>query len=520
MRTRSQRNTNTSIRLRTRSQGVRKSGQLDDVGDAIISNGVPSSLQGSMRTRSRDTSVAIDAAKLSGQVRKRDAAEKNDNARDPPRRQPVRKAVLDKQPEPTAMFRHHLLLEPTLAREAKKRRQRERERLLARTNDPSRFHTTEDEGTNPETKTGQVPSKYDSKNFILQEFQPEIKGLRKRSSAMADLKEEVSSIIASATKAPMRKMSAMTPVHERSLRVATFRRSQEEVLPEGAVELMAQADMARRKKKKKTICKKSLNSHSSHTSTGVGSPWVTPPRKSPYDCELEMEVKGSNSAQVLDRLPEVHRSTTVRNENCFRMESTRNGSAAAIAFPSMRNLSAYSERAINVMLRRRLFVVDFLLSANDISSIYAGIVVVNDLYQGEDFPPYLARLVLNTEAMGIILLTQRLMEDFAKPRILGGLSSSGLGARLLVKRMIDRLTLSLMGDMVLMPEQMLGVGLAFPESLEVLSMLRKIVDEVRQVFLLLSEKVLALGADYSVLVPISVAPQFVVDKRRKSNTFH
>lgn len=507
MRTRSQTDKETSSRSRTRSQALEKSREKECPKKELEACVAASLVRRSKRTHGREvahsrdgggvqvkSSGDADDAKSSARIVKQDAIDsQHDDTKSPPRRHSVRKAVLDKQRKLTGVFRHQLFLEPTLARQARKRR--ERERFVEKHNTTSRHQTNEDVldkvPTADESRTSQE-SEMDRRKGRSERI-----ASRKRSSTLARLNEDIPSNISCAAKAPMRKMSAMVPVPEHSCLAATFRRSHEDPLPEGAVELMAQADMARRKIKKR---RKGNDCHHSHSYS-----------KASTDKIVRLDPSAVNGSR------HGHQVTSLES---LGLQQPHDGLVVSSPFPSSRSVAAYFARANNALTRRRLFAVDFLLSSNDISSMYAGIGVIYDLYQGEDFPPSVARLVLNTQAMGIILLTQSLIDHFAKPRVLGGLNISGLEARLVVKRVIDRLTVTLMEDMVLLPEQMLGVGLALPEILHILPILRKIVEGVRETFLILSDKVLSLGADDSVLVPITMAPQFVVKGMTRSNVIH
>lgn len=122
--------------------------------------------------------------------------------------------------------------------------------------------------------------------------------------------------------------------------------------------------------------------------------------------------------------------------------------------------------------------------------------MINDLYNGDDFPPSVAGAVIQAQAMGIILLTESLTALFAKQTLEDDLDITSFGARFLVKRLIDQLTVILMGDMSLHPEKMMGSGLTTSEVRQVSPILQGVLDEIRQVFLALSEEVLTMGGEY------------------------
>ena len=53
-----------------------------------------------------------------------------------------------------------------------------------------------------------------------------------------------------------------------------------------------------------------------------------------------------------------------------------------------------------------------------------------------------------------------------------------------------------LGDMSLHPEKMMGSGLTTSEVRQVSPILQGVLDEIRQVFLALSEEVLTMGGDF------------------------
>lgn len=427
-----------------------------------------------------------------------------------PRRQSVRRAVLDKQPKPTTIFRHHLFLEPTLARQAKKRRQKQRELNIftektTGTNDddistgqqPAHYHDddSDDDENDPTHHRGTRLGTYESERGQGQNPTETFEIGSKRTWVVAGLKQRGDSPLPCAAKVPRRKMSAVTPGLDHTIQVATFRPCRDEELPEGAKELIEQADMARQKKKKPKNWPHHHHAHSPCHFLETGLSQTTHPWRE--SCRSTKVTCGNGASLLLDatkKLNVAHRTKSKLGKQKLDDGSsvTRNNNA------SMENglIQKSSDRVVAAILRRRQYTTDFLASAHDISSIYAGIVVLNDLYNGDDFPSSVARIVIQAQAMGIILLSESLTALFAKQKMQDDLKVSRLGARLLVKRLIDHLTEILMGDMSLHPEKMMESGLTTSEVRQVSPMLQGVLDEIRQMFLALSDEVLSMGGDH------------------------
>jgi hypothetical protein len=447
-------------------------------------------------------------------------------------RKSTRQVVLAKQPQPTFNFVHRLLLEPTLARQAKKRKKREREQEKRRskkrmpTENPIRNKDQVDQLDKAKQRNA---SRFTyTRTSLLQDFgikpRPVITGLKK--VAPIPPKDSVAiavpSGVARVAKAPKRKMSAMTPNSSLSScnRHATFRDYKEDEeedssIPESAKGLIAQADMARRKKKKgkkhhKSLSSGSMDANEKHTlkhtppnpAKDMKAPFVTPPSasldhrqgQSQDSDDDEIEVVGVRPAAAPPE-PTAHLGALPRGAG-LPTESTR------YSQPMARNVSQMVDAAVaaarqdrKALIRPRQQALNFLLTQNGVSGIYAGIAVVNDLYHLEAPPAAVTRLLVHNQAMGIMSLTKILAEIFTRPRFSGGLAYSIVEARLLAKRVIDCITPTLLGNTVISADQVMGIGLTWPETLLVLPLLQKIAEAVRRKFLALSKRLLALGSD-------------------------
>lgn len=486
-------------------------------------------------------------------------------------RKPTRRAVLDNQPKPTFNFAHCLLLEPTLARQARKRREREREKQKARSK------RREIERPKQVKIKEERPVQYARKS-LLQDFgikpRPLITGLKKMAPILPKSFSKVMAAtpVARVAKAPKRKMSAMTPDAASSRKPGIFRKSQDEEdeeasVPEDAKELLAQADMARRKKKKKKLThisssgsapadeKPEAKQTSPSPKKVMKASFVTPPSAHPLpkqdsDDDDEIEVVGvrpspstARSLALTASLPggvglpslpslpacnsrysEVARMVNMAErarypslpfENNLYSETDRMVGIATPARKARRNNAliennVYSEadrmmgiaasarqvmRRNDVLIRTRQRALDFLISSKDISAIYAGIAVMNDLYHLEEPPSIVTSLLLHNQAMGIMKLNRVLREQFMKPRCAGGMGfSDETDAKRLASRLIDHITPTLLGDMSISSQQVMSIGLAWHEALLVLPILRKVAEGVKEAFLILCKQLLAVGS--------------------------
>jgi hypothetical protein len=161
---------------------------------------------------------------------------------------------------------------------------------------------------------------------------------------------------------------------------------------------------------------------------------------------------------------------------------------------------AASQRNLT-LLRRRKFAMEALMSATDLSTIYAAMAIVKDLHQGcsSELHPMAAQLVSEAQRAGQMLLTQSLANRFTSPRCFGGLAYSDTKAHILIQHINQTIGPHLVGTMIITVEKLVALGLPWGDSMEITPYLRLIVDEIRRKFYSLTEMLLTITANQSLM---------------------
>ena len=472
-----------------------------------------------------------------------------------PARHSIRTMVSVKKVKPTLNIQHRLFLQPTLARQARRYRERKRERGK----EDFEPELSEDEQSEPKQQDSVTLSDQALRRSSRQpkrkkyfgdqgseqghklNRQPMITGPKKKALPphAAAKRRSVSVSSSRVAKAPKRKMSAMVPDRALSCRAATFRscRDDELSVPDGAEDLIAQADMARKKKKKKKRKKKqsrSLFQDSRGALNGVGrveetemggailrapsvpltsQPAITPAKQvtpsrtvvQDHAADDEVKVVGQPPATAQRPTKQPLQTAAAGLQGHAIIDSARVSAAELACYRRSLETAVASERAVALMVGRKQYTLDYLLAANNFAAVFSGLAAMDDLFQEEDFSPSFARILLDVQTIGTLLLTRLLTEHVISPRNLGGLGCSELEARVIVNRVVDQITPILLGSMVILPEQLLPTRLTLSEILQILPALRTIAEEVRRKYFLLTDQLLALCSTPLVARPTGTA---------------
>jgi hypothetical protein len=155
-----------------------------------------------------------------------------------------------------------------------------------------------------------------------------------------------------------------------------------------------------------------------------------------------------------------------------------------------------------VVMRRRLQAIDFVSTANDIESIFAGMAVLNDLYPNGTLPPQVSRLMMEMRNTATVALKRTVMTLFIQPTTLAGLGLSTFEARLRSEPVLSDMLGILVDQTKFLNEPTAEIRLSFPNGAHVmLPTLKAIVDRTRSRYIALIKDLLEINvrstADYS-----------------------
>lgn len=161
-----------------------------------------------------------------------------------------------------------------------------------------------------------------------------------------------------------------------------------------------------------------------------------------------------------------------------------------------------AQQLTTVVMRRRLQALDFVSTANDIESIFAGIAVLNDLYPRATLPPQVSRLMMEMRNTASVALKRTVMALFIKPTTLCGLGLSTFEARLMSEPVVSDMLGILVDQTKFLNEPTAEIRLSFPNGAHMmLPTLKAIVDRTRSRYIALIKDLLEINvrstADYS-----------------------
>jgi hypothetical protein len=130
------------------------------------------------------------------------------------------------------------------------------------------------------------------------------------------------------------------------------------------------------------------------------------------------------------------------------------------------------------VLRRRKVAMQALMTAADMTSIFASLAVVKDIHRGDELHPVASSLVNDAQITGELLLTRSLVDRFTSPRSFGGLAFSHSKAQILINHLFQTIVPSF-GTIPITAEILVATGFPVVDSIELLPHIRVIVDDIR-----------------------------------------
>jgi len=147
-------------------------------------------------------------------------------------------------------------------------------------------------------------------------------------------------------------------------------------------------------------------------------------------------------------------------------------------------MEATVQRRMNVIRRKKL-AVEALMAATDIPSIFSSLWAFRQLHDGGRTAPIAMNLASDAQTTGHIMLTQWLTEKFTSPRCFGGLAFSDRESHLLVNIILDSFGASF-GALDITARRLVSVGIPASAAVEihpiVACMVREIRDKIHWIF--------------------------------------
>lgn len=451
----------------------------------------------------------------------------------------------------TTVFRHQLLLGPTLARQAKNRKQKEKERHDKQPQQ-SLGNKNDDNERNRERaqifqKSGKVPRTVDTVHAIHNQtdrstvssklvLRPSTKLQPVASNnSLSPTNDKAAPVVSTTTivKAPLRKMSALTPDSlPSSLRVPktanASKKAPKRRTPPTSPSTTSQPPISQEQLKLQTKNKRgntkthknsgcdhedshkrpklaSRNEDKSHGEIPASSDVSSAPlqhrsslsspalsRKRPLAPPSRPQgIVEKVSTHPHDAKASISAELNLsRNPITLRDEVARHWEMVADAPPGevLEMVALHRQHQ-----RRRQYALEATMAATDVPTIFASLSILKESYKSTtEWHPSVAQIVLQTRAKGLNLLNRALVRAFGESIFAGGLGYSQVKARVLGTIAADLLAEQLLGNMSVMPEQLVASGVSIGETIEILPTLKLIARETRLKFFVLAEEIMSL----------------------------